>query len=132
MSRIKQEYSPYVLNAVKQIDEQISHYQQLIKTLQFHRKMWLEHNPDPVNLPLSYLPLTRDTIRNFFKMYSQPMQTVSIINMLYHNKTDEEKSKLVKTLSVILNQMEKEGEILIERKKGIKGNFYQLKENILE
>ncbi|HVT83730.1 MAG TPA: hypothetical protein VHD35_00940, partial [Chitinophagaceae bacterium] len=117
MNDIKQEYSPYVQNAIKQIDEHIAHYKEMIATLELHKKMWQEHKPEPRKLPLTDAPLTRETIRNFFSMYSQPTQTVPVINMLYPNKSENEKEKLIKTLSVIFNQMAKEGEIIIEKKK---------------
>ena len=83
---------------------------------------FVKETPIPSNLPL-----TRDLIRAYLKGYSTPVQTVETIEMLYPNAEGELRTKLIKTLSVIFNQMEKEGEIAIEKKKGVKGNLYKWK-----
>jgi hypothetical protein len=72
--------------------------------------------------------LTREFVREFMKYRKKwtfrPIQTKEIVNAFYKNATEEEKTKAIKILSVVLNNLEKSGEVSIERKKGIKGNFY--------
>ena len=112
---------------ISQIDLQIASHEQIIRDLKYHREMLLE-SPVEEHLTIKQdSPLTRDLIRRFLKMYDAPVQTAQAIDLLYDKKTVEEKSKLIKTLSVIFNQMQKEGEIEIKKEKGVKGNFYALK-----
>jgi len=127
MKDIKQPLPTHIQQIIDQLDGQIAQYKELIERLEFTKKMWIQHQPVESNIIMTNAPLTRETIRNFMKMYSQPTQTVKVIDILYPKKSEEEKGKLVKTLSVIFNQMAKEGEITIERKEGIKGNFYKWK-----
>lgn len=72
--------------------------------------------------------LTQEYIREYMKhtkLWKQkPVQTKEIIDSLYRNATKEEKSKAIKILSVVFNNLEKNGEITVHRKPGVKGNFY--------
>ncbi len=122
---IKQNIPEHIQKVVSQIDEQIEYHQQIIRDLELGKQMWLTYKPYVVQTMPENSPLTRDLIRNFLKGYEASVQTVQVINLLYPDKTEEEKDKLVKTLSVIFNQMEKEGEITIKKKPGVKGNFYR-------
>lgn len=125
---IKQTISPKVQKIIDRLNEQIADHERAITDLKFNIKVWLENDaPQEVKLMLPNSPLTRDLIRNFLKGYRQPVQTIRVIDLLYKNKSEEERKKLIKTLSVIFNQMEKEGEIIIEKRSGVKGNFYTLK-----
>jgi hypothetical protein len=125
---IKQTISPKVQKIIDRLNEQIADHERAITDLKFNIKVWLENDaPQEVKLMLPNSPLTRDLIRNFLKGYRQPVQTIRVIDLLYNNKSEEERNKLIKTLSVIFNQMEKEGEIVIEKRSGVKGNFYTLK-----
>jgi len=125
--RIKQEIPKHIQDIVNQLNEQISHHEIAIETLRLQVKMWLKYQPAPQKLFPSNSPLTRELVRNYLSSYGQPMQTVQFIDLLYKNISEEERNKLIKTLSVIFNQMAKEGEIIIEKRKGVKGNFYSWK-----
>jgi hypothetical protein len=136
VKRIKQtEIRPDIKQVIEQLQgtidlhkNQIVIHQQAISDLEFYIKMWLERPPpEPQRIMRINSPLTRDLIRNLIRSYGQPLQTVQIIDLLYKGQHHEERVKLIKTLSVILNQMEKEGEITIEKRKGVKGNFYKWK-----
>lgn len=124
---VKQEILNYPENIIAELKKQIEFHEQQIQGLRFHLKVFTENPPEQVLASKANSPLTRDLIRNFFKGYKAPIQTVEMISLLYSGKSEGETDKLVKTLSVILNQLEKEGEISIEKKKGIKGNFYTSK-----
>jgi len=112
-------------SVLKSIDEQIAYHEQKIKDLKFTLKM-LKDNPPPKSelIPIN-APLTRDLIRSFMRSYKKEIKTVDVIKMLYPNAKNEAKSKMIKTLSVIFNILEKEGEITIEKEKGVKGNYYK-------
>jgi len=122
---------PHIQAVVKQLDSQIAESQDIIKThqkiiknLEFVKDQWLKQRPLLIRLTKKNSPLTRDLIRNFLQGYRMPVQTVKIISLLYDYKDQDKIDKLVKTLSVILNQMVKSGEVIMERKPGVKGNFY--------
>lgn len=119
------EISQPIQEILAQIDAQIATHERAIANLKLSRQMWIDEPPQPVGFVRKNSPLTRDLIRNVLKGYGQPVQTVQLIDILYSDITAEEKSKLVKTLSVIFNQMEKEGEVTIEKRPGVKGNFYK-------
>ena len=110
-----------VLNS---IDEQIAYHEQKIKDLKFTLKMLIENPPPKTELIPFNAPLTRDLIRRYMRMIKTPVRTIDAIETLYPNVKDEKKRKLIKTLSVIFNIMEKGREITIEKKKGVKGNYY--------
>ena len=112
-------------NVLKSIDEQIAYHEQKIKDLKFTLKMLKDNPPPKAELIPINAPLTRDLIRLFMRSYKKEIKTVDVIKMLYPNAKDEAKSKLIKTLSVIFNILEKDGEINIEKEKGVKGNYYK-------
>lgn len=107
------------------LKNQIAFLESQIQSHQLSKEAYLKYQPassfyTPINAPL-----TRDLVRNFLLGYGYPVQTVQLIDFLYRDITDEQKTKLVKTLSVIFNQMAVEGEIEVEKKKGVKGNYYR-------
>jgi len=124
---IKQNKRPDVDKYIADLKAQMAYHVDAIEKIALTIKMWQKHPPEPQRAMKTNSPLTRDLIRNLAKGYGQPLQTVQIVDLLYKGQTDEERSKLIKTLSVMLNQMEKEGEITIEKKPGVKGNFYKWK-----
>ncbi|HUM52462.1 MAG TPA: hypothetical protein PK431_11630 [Chitinophagales bacterium] len=122
---IKQDIPAHIRIIVRQIDEQIDRYQDFIKRLEAQKQMYLTQMPDTPRMFPENIPLTRSLIRNFIEGYRHPVQTVETIELLYPKANEDEKNKLVKTLSVIFNQMAAEGEVIIEKRKGVKGNFYK-------
>lgn len=108
----------------KSINDQIAFHKDQIKSLEFTLKMMKEFPPQPAVWMKTNSPLTRDLIRVFMENIKKPVRTVDAIDILYPTYTDEKRSHMIKKLSVVFNQMEKEGEIKIEKKKGVKGNYY--------
>ena len=124
---IKQNIPPHLQSIIAEIDKQIFYHEATLANLKSTRKAFIEKQPHPQKMMKINFPLTRDLVRNLMRGYGQPMQTVQIIDILYKGITEEERTKNIKTLSVILNQMEKANEITSERKAGVKGNFYKWK-----
>jgi|GEM_PF-6299573 hypothetical protein len=118
-----------VLNKPQSIEDnllaQIAYHKQMIKDLEFNLELIKKQPKQTAILPIN-APLTRDLVRAFLANINGQVQTVFLIDSIYKEQTEEMRSKLIKTLSVIFNQMEKDGEIAKERKKGVKGNFYML------
>lgn len=112
-------------SAIKGIDEQIAYYKQKIADLEMTRKMLIASPPPPVFFYHSNPKLTKDFVRQFMKMAKHPMQTVQVINALYPKAIKEERTRAIRTLSVIFNTLEKDGVIKVTKQKGVKGNFYQ-------
>lgn len=108
----------------KNILEQITFHEQRIRYLRFNLKMMKEFPPQPVEWFKKGAPLTRDLVRRIMQKLTTPVRNVDLLGILYNKVEGEERRKLIKTLSVILNNLEKEGEIKAERTKGIKGNYY--------
>ncbi len=121
----KNKIKPHIQNVINQIDQQINFHTRQIELLEISKELWIQEQPPVVTTLKDDVPLTRALVRTFLESYGEEVQTVKIIDLLYGDKkTQEEKNKLVKNLSVILNQMEKGGEINVIRKPKVKGNFY--------
>jgi hypothetical protein len=123
---------PHLQAMIAQLDAQIADakrmieaQQQVIRNLEFGKEYLLKERPQLIRLYKKNSPLTRDLIRNFIAGYGQPIQTTKIISLLYDTTDEAEVKKLVRTLSVILSQMEKNNEITKEKRDGVKGNFYK-------
>ena len=107
--------------------EQIAYHEQMLEQLSRSRQLWLVNPPEaPQRFPANP-SLTRDLMRRFLKSYKHPIRTAEIIDALFVGISEQERGKHIKTLSVILHQMEKEGEITVEKVKGVKGNYYSWK-----
>jgi len=88
----------------------------------------IEH-PPPTTLTGQDKPqFTREWVRQYMayrkKWDREPAQTKEIVDRFYRNETEEEKEKAIKILSVVFNNLVKSGEVSVEKKEGIKGNFY--------
>lgn len=71
--------------------------------------------------------VTQDVLRTYFLKLHGPKKTIEIVNDFFPAASKSERTKLIKTVSVILNVLEKNGEIRKEKKKGVKGNYYYSK-----
>ena len=113
-------------NGIPAIEAMIADYEQRIANLRFTLKMLKENPPPPVYfLPGNPKSLTRDLIRQFMsQLNGRSIQTVQVVDIFYPNADEKTKTKAIKTLSVVFNNLEKDGEVTKEKKKGIKGNFY--------
>ena len=120
MAIIKHPHSPEFV--VKQIDEQIAQYEHLIGLLK-EKRVFFE-KADPILLFETAPKLTKEFIRDFMRFQVNPVQTVQVIEILFPQEPQEVKDKYVKTLSVIFNTLFQDGQVKIEKKKGVKGNFY--------
>ncbi|MFT3679045.1 MAG: hypothetical protein QM791_02155 [Ferruginibacter sp.] len=78
------------------------------------------------NLMAPNQPLTRRYIRQYLGLVGRPVQVAEIIDALYHGFTKEERKKLIKKLSVMLNRMKNENEVFSTTQKGKKGNFFEI------
>lgn len=90
------------------------------------KKEYQNHAPSKTVFKVN-TPLTRNLIRTFMQCNICWLRTVDLISLLYQNQPEEEIRKLIKTLSVILNQMTERDEIEIKKESGIKGNLYRWK-----
>ena len=120
MTFIKHPHSPEF--GIKQIDELIAQHEHIIALLKEKRKIF-ELAP-PMYIFESAPKLTKDYIRDYMKIQTRPVQTVEVIGVLFSGISKEDRNKAIKTLSVIFNTLEKDGQIKIEKKPGTKGNFY--------
>lgn len=107
------------------INKQIAYHERMIRELKITLKMFKDNPPPKIDVIQLNAPLTKDLIRTFMRNIKKQVRTIEVIEMLYPNVQDEQKSKLIKTLSVIFNILEKEGEVSIEKERGIKGNYYK-------
>jgi len=120
----KDQHTP--ASVVKGIDDEIAYHRQRIADLEFTRKMLIEMPPPPVTFFQRNPPmLTRDLIRRFMSEIKKPIRTVEVVDFFFPTATEKVKDKAIKTLSVIFNNLEKEGSISKERREGVKGNYYQ-------
>ena len=109
---------------LKAIDDLIAHHEEVIKSLRITRNLMLTAPPPEIYFFSENEKLTKDLIRIFMRQVKNPMRTVQVIDILYPNASQEEKDKAVKTLSVIFNTLEKDGQIKVEKTPGEKGNLY--------
>ena len=109
---------------IEQIDAQIAHYKGLIENLELTRKRLLEQPPSKVHFIAHNPKVSKDFVRTFLRQIRKPVRTVDIVEMSFSGLSDEERTKTIKTLSVVLNTLEKDGKIKVEKKPGVKGNFY--------
>lgn len=124
----EKELPKHVQKIIANLDRHIEEQQALVTQLKGVRKLWLEYKEPEFSLIDQNPKFGRDMVMKFLKMYKQPVQTVQTIDILYKGLNDEQKYNLVKHLSVIYNQWTKAGILISETRKGIKGNFYTLKE----
>ncbi len=124
MAFIKQPIKPHIQKIVDKLDEQIVVQKQILEHLEKSRQMWLEQQPEEVQFFKLGEPLTREYVRNFLKGYRQPVQTTQVIDILYPNDDVEQRYNHIKHLSVMFNQMKDKGEVIVEKREGVKGNFY--------
>lgn len=112
----------------QEIISQIAQYKERIKYLEAVLDFWDEplDNTDYFTFDENS-KLTREAVRQFMRQAHRAVQTVEVVDILYKNISKEAKDKAVKTLSVIFNTLAKDGEIKVEKKEGIKGNFYRWK-----
>lgn len=85
--------------------------------------------PIPAALSSNEKPqFTRDWVRTYMqyrkRWVQEPAQTKEIVENFYRNESEAEKDKAIKILSVVFNNLVKSGEVAVEKKEGIKGNFY--------
>lgn len=112
-------------NAIKGIDEQIAYYRQKIEDLEGTKRILTIAPPgSDLFFYFSNPRLTKDFIRGFMKMVKMPVKTAQIIAVLYPNAVEEERRRAIKTLSVIFNNLERDGEVKSIKQTGIKGNYY--------
>ena len=118
--------NPHIIpGVIEQIDAQIADYKRLIENLEFTKKMMLEQPPPKVLFFERNPKISKDFVRTFLRQIKKPVRTVDIVEMCFDKISDEERTKTIKTLSVVLNTLEKDGQIRVEKKKGVKGNYYQ-------
>lgn len=122
--KIKQKIPAHIQLIINQIDAQIDSHKKIIEALEIAKEFHLMEMPETPRIFPKNVPLTRELIRQYFSVSKKPVQTVEIIDLLYPEIGVLQRGKLIKTLSVIFNQMAEEGEIKIEKKQGVKGNFY--------
>ena len=106
------------------IMEQIAFHKQKIADWEFTLKMLKENPPPVVSFIAMDETISRNKIRTFMRNINKPVRTVDIIDLLYPKTTEERKRNLIKVASVILNILEKNGEVSIEKREGVKGNYY--------
>ncbi len=109
---------------IAELDSLIEIHERILKDLNLSKQIWLNFAPPELTIVNSSLPLSRELVRKVVKSAAQPIQTVQIIDILYPDKNVEEKYYLTRHLAVILSQMAKKGELISEKRKGEKGNFY--------
>lgn len=108
----------------KSIMEQIAFHKQKIADWEFTLKMLKEAPPPVVNFTRIDDTISRDKIRNFMSQINKPVRTVDVVELMYPHVAGEKKSKFIKVVSVIFNVLEGLGEVKVEKKLGVKGNFY--------
>ncbi|HVX51160.1 MAG TPA: hypothetical protein VHB48_13425 [Chitinophagaceae bacterium] len=137
MGMNKQEMQVHALHYVEtQVAEHNRRLQELQNEMEMHRsairylhqmyETFLLNPPEPKNITAPVL--TKDLVRITMQRMDKPLQTVEIIDMFFYDLGKERRAKMIKTLSVMLNQMERDGEITSEKKAGVKGNFYSWKQ----
>lgn len=116
---------------IEEYDRQIAECEKIIKVYTevrdkflMAKKMMIESPPPQVHFFQREPKITRDFARKFLQQINKPVKTAEIIEMTYGNATEDVKSKAIKTLSVVLNILASEGEIKMEKQKGVKGNYY--------
>lgn len=109
---------------IEAIDAQIAYYQSRIDNLKATREMLVSDPPPDYYLFDENSKLTKDLVRAYLRQSRKPVQTVEVIDALYPRAEQEVKDKAVKTLSVIFNTLEKDRQITVEKRTGVKGNFY--------
>ena len=129
IKQIVEDYDNSIAREKAQIEyhkAQINFHEAQIKSMELAQSAYVKYQPYQVQFTQIDAPLTRDLIRNFLKGHNNPIRTVDIIDLIYRGKSENEKSALVKTLSVMLNQMANNTqEIEIIKKAGTKGNYYK-------
>ena len=110
---------------IEAIDVQIAHYESMIAKLKTTREMLVNDPPPEFYLFHENTKLTKDVVRAYLRQAKKPVQTVEVIDTLYPRAGQEMKDKAIKTLSVIFNTLEKDQQITVEKKAGVKGNYYQ-------
>ena len=120
--------------AIDRIRDKIAEYEKAIELLEKELEMrqrsltqWEQFQQSIPILMEPNQPLTRDYIREYLKASVRPKLNNEIIDDLYNGKSSQERALLIKQLSVMLNKMEKKGEITIIKKEGTKGNYYEWK-----
>ena len=120
----KQDNHNYFYSTISELNKQIEAHERIIEGLRIAKQLWTEKKEAELNIIPTNQPLTRELIRKVLKGANRPVQTVELIDLLYSGKTVTERYNLIKHLSVIFNQMK--DELMIEKKKGVKGSFYSL------
>lgn len=110
---------------IEGIDAQIAHYKGMIEKLEFAKKSMIEQPPPKVHFMEVNPKLSKDFVRRFMSQIKKPVRTVEVIDMCFPNADEDTKSKHIKTLSVVFNTLKKDGQIKVEKQKGVKGNYYQ-------
>ena len=111
------------------INKQIAFHEQNIKSLKLSLKLFKENysNMHPAEVFMTNAPLSKELVIRFIKAIKKPVRTIDIIDIMYPKIDSEKRTKKIRVLSVMLNQLEKRGEVTIENKKGVKGNYYTIK-----
>lgn len=73
------------------------------------------------------IKIGKEFVRNILKSANKPIQNAEIVSTYFPALVGDEREAVVRSLSVIFNTLEKDGEITKEKKEGIKGNFYRWK-----
>ncbi|MES2331936.1 MAG: hypothetical protein V4539_20180 [Bacteroidota bacterium] len=109
---------------IAELDKQITQHETILANLRAARASWIDFKePLPQVIP-DNPTLTRELVLELITGFGEPMQTAQIIELLYGNKSDEERYYLTRHLAVMLNQMVKAGKLKTEKKSGVKGNFF--------
>jgi|SRR6266700_401842 len=109
---------------LKSLEDQIAYYEERVAALKLTLKLMREQPPQPAYFFNENAKITKELVRKFMQQVKKPMQTVEVVNILYPRAEQDVKDKAVKTLSVVFNTLEKDGQIKSEKQEGIKGNFY--------
>lgn len=112
-------------NTISAMKAQIAYHEAMIQQLNTTLEMMVNNPPAEFYFFNENAKLTKDIIRAYLRQAGRPVQTVEVIDALYPRAAQEVKDKAVKTLSVIFNTLLKDQQITVERKEGVKGNFYK-------
>lgn len=132
MEEFKRSVTEDVQGFIKTIDrdiqkklKQVERLKTEIESLHTEKGKYLNFLSTIPNLIKKNQPLTKEYIREFMKKAEKPVQTVDVIDILYDSISDEEKTRLIKNLSVIFNKLVRDKVVSVEKVAGLKGNRYK-------
>ncbi|PWU00827.1 MAG: hypothetical protein C5B52_08235 [Bacteroidetes bacterium] len=110
---------------IANLNSRIEEHKKIIEVLENARDIILNPRKPIHGVPIEQNPkLTKEFARTWLKKWNRPVQTKQMINAFFLAADEETKTKAIKTLSVIFNTLVKDGQVKMEKQKGVKGNFY--------